>query len=169
MKSLHSGEGDVSRFLKITSKLLYCKCVSRRGRTWCLEADLRGLEHLLAPKPAARLGKELNLPRVLSQLWSEGGSDEPFSGQLQCSIRAFLPHFPDTWRCCLQVEESKSCSAYFVGCWGCEGKLRLRGEKCLSKVTKQIGSKVGAKTKCPKAQHLPLPWCHTNAQVSGTQ
>lgn len=55
MKSLHSGEGDVSRFLKITPQLLYCKGVSRSGRTGCLEANWWGLEQLFAPNPVAQV------------------------------------------------------------------------------------------------------------------
>lgn len=65
MKSFYFGEGDVLRFLKIIFKFLYCKCVSRRGRIWCLEVDLRGLEYLFVFKLVVRLGKEFNFFRVL--------------------------------------------------------------------------------------------------------
>lgn len=56
MKRLHSGEDDVSRFLKITPKLLCHKCVSRSGKIRCLEAG--GMVwNLLSPKPAAQVGE----------------------------------------------------------------------------------------------------------------
>lgn len=39
MKTLHSGEGGVSHFRKITPKFVHYKGVSWNGRTRCLEAD----------------------------------------------------------------------------------------------------------------------------------